>query len=325
MIAFTPANIRMWSILGSAGTFGLAALELPSIDDRSLVLTADLRNFSGLDRFGTTHPERLINVGIAEQNLVGVAAGLTNEGFSTFATTYATFASARAADPVRVNMGYMGLGVKLVGMGTGFSVGLLGATHMSLEDIAIMRSIPNMTVISPADCTETVKATLALAEYPGPAYLRLGGGVPHPVVHSKDYEFVIGKGIRLREGNDVTIVATGAVVHQSLEAATLLAADGLAVGVIDMHTIKPLDTELLDEVFETSGLVVTVEEHNIMGGLGSAVAEYKSQLRHAPPQLILGVSDFFPHAGDYSFLLEQAGLTAPQLATSIRNRLDKDA
>lgn len=325
MIEFTPANIRMWSILGSAGTFGLAALELPEIDDRTLVITADLRNFSGLDRFGTTYPERLINVGIAEQNMVGVAAGLTNEGFSTYATTYATFASARAADPVRVNMGYMGLGVKLVGMATGFSVGLLGATHMSLEDIAIMRSIPNVTVISPADCAETVKATLALAQHEGPAYLRLGGGVPHPVVHRNDYDFTIGKGIKLSEGSDVMIVATGSVVHEAVEAAKLLSADGASVGVIDMHTIKPLDTDLLDEVFETSQLIVTVEEHNVFGGLGSAVAEYKSQLRQAPPQLILGVSDFFPHAGEYRFLLEQAGLTAPQLAASIRNRLDKDA
>ena len=325
MIAFTPANIRMWSILGSAGTFGLAALDLPELDDSTLVVTADLRNFSGLDRFGVTYPERLINVGIAEQNMVGVAAGLTNEGFNTFATTYATFASARAADPARVNMGYMGLGVKLVGLATGFSVGLLGATHMSLEDIAIMRAIPNVTVISPADCTETVKAVHALANHAGPVYLRLGGGVPHPVVYREDYDFVIGKGIRLRQGNDITIVATGAVVHQSIEAAKLLEADGLAVGVIDMHTIKPLDTELLDEVFETTGLVVTVEEHNVLGGLGSAVAEYKTQRRQAPPQLILGVNDFFPHAGDYNFLIEQAGLTAPQLATSIRNRWDKDA
>ena len=325
MTNFSPANIRMWSILGSAGTFGLAALELPAIDESTLVLTADLRNFSGLDRFAATFPDRLINVGIAEQNMVGVAAGFVSEGFTTFATTYATFASARSADPVRVNMGYMGLGVKLVGMATGFSVGLLGATHMSLEDIAIMRAIPNMTVISPADCTETVKATLALAHHEGPVYLRLGGGVPHPVVHSADYDFVIGKGIRLRAGTDVTIVATGAVVHQSLEAARLLEADGVATGVIDMHTIKPLDTDLLDEVFETSGLVVTVEEHNIFGGLGSAIAEYKSGLRGSPPQLILGVRDYFPHAGDYPFLIEQAGLTAPQIATAIASRLDKDS
>jgi transketolase len=321
MIDFTPGNIRMWSILGSAGSFGVAAMEFPAMGDDILVLTADLRNFSGLDRFGTAYPDRLVNVGIAEQNMIGVAAGLVNEGFNVFATTYATFASARGADPVRVNMGYMGLGVKLVGLGAGFSVGALGPTHMGLEDLTFMRSIPNVTVISPADCTEAIKATLALADHDGPAYLRLGGGVPHAVVHRSDYDFVIGQGIRLREGEDVIIVATGSVVHQSLEAAKLLEGQGVAVGVVDMHTVKPLDKQLLDEVFETAGLIVTVEEHSVIGGLGSAVAEYKAQLKGAPPQLLLGVQDHYPHAGDYTFLVDQSGLSAPKIAAAIAERL----
>jgi transketolase len=322
MIEFSPANIRMWSMLGSAGTFGVAALELPSLNDKILVLTADLRNFSGLDRFSTTFPEKFINVGIAEQNMVGVAAGLQNEGFSTFATTYSTFASARSADSVRVNMGYMGLGLKLVGMGAGFSVGLLGATHMGIDDIGILRSMPNLTIISPADCTETVKAVTALASFPGPVYLRLGGGVPHAVVYKSDYEFKIGKGIQLRSGTDATIVATGAVVAQSLEAAKLLEAEGYSVGLINMHTIKPLDTNLLNEVFQTSRLIVTVEEHNVIGGLGSSVAEHLSKSRNEVAQLSLGILDNFPHPGEYDFLLEQAGLTAPKIAFSIRKQLE---
>lgn len=320
MTAFTRANVRTWSMLGSAGTFGLAAMGLPEINPETLILTADLRNFSGLDRFATAHPDRLINVGIAEQNMVGMAAGLCNEGFSVFATTYATFAAARSADPVRVNMGYMGLGVKLVGLGAGFSVGVLGPTHISLEDIAFMRAIPNMTVVSPADCGETVKAVEALAKYPGPAYLRLGGGVPHSVVYTEDYEFCIGKAIRLRQGDDITIIATGPVVYESLEAAKLLEAQGLRVGVINMHTIKPLDTDILQEVYAQTRLVVTVEEHSIIGGLGGAVAEHKSQFGAAPPQLIIGVRDYFPHAGDYRHLLSETGLAAPQVATSIQLR-----
>jgi transketolase len=322
MIEFSPANIRMWSMLGSAGTFGVAALELPSLNDKILVLTADLRNFSGLDRFSTTFPEKFINVGIAEQNMVGVAAGLQNEGFSTFATTYSTFASARSADSVRVNMGYMGLGLKLVGMGAGFSVGLLGATHMGIDDIGILRSIPNLTIISPADCTETVKTVTALASFSGPVYLRLGGGVPHAVVYKSDYEFKIGKGIQLRSGTDATIVATGAVVAQSLEAAKLLEAEGYSVGLINMHTIKPLDSNLLNEVFQTTKLIVTVEEHNVIGGLGSSVAEHLSKSRNEVAQLSLGIIDNFPHPGEYDFLLEQAGLTAPKIAFSIRKQLE---
>ena len=322
MVEFSSANIRMWSMLGSAGTFGVAALEIPSLNENILVLTADLRNFSGLDRFSSTFPDRFINVGIAEQNMVGVAAALENEGFSTFATTYSTFASARSADSVRVNMGYMGLGVKLVGMGAGFSVGLLGATHMGIDDIGIMRSIPNLTIVSPADCAETVKAVLALASFPGPVYLRLGGGVPHAVVYKSDYEFNIGKGVHLRSGTDVTIVATGAVVAQSLEAAKQLDEEGISVGVVNMHTIKPLDTDLLDVVIDSSELIVTVEEHNVIGGLGSAVAEHLSSKKINIPQLSLGIMDCFPHPGDYEFLLEQAGLTAPKIASSIRKYLE---
>lgn len=321
MIDFAPSNVRMWSILGTAGTFGLAALELPALNDQTLVLTADLRNFSGLDRFGTAFADRLINVGIAEQNMVGIAAGLQNEGFSTFATTYATFASARAADSVRVNMGYMGLGVKLIGLASGFSVGLLGPTHMGLEDIAFMRSIPNITVISPADGAETIKATHALATHRGPVYLRLGGGVPHPVVYREDYDYVIGTAIRLREGTEVTLIACGAAVHQALEAAKLLEVDGIEAGVVNMHTIRPLDTRLLDEVCASTRLIVTIEEHSVNGGLGGAVAEYVASLNSAPPQLILGVRGSFPHAGDYQSLLEGARLTAQALAHDIHARL----
>jgi transketolase len=319
-MVFTRASVRTWSMLGSAGTFGLSAMALPEIHPETLILTADLRNFSGLDRFASAHPERLINVGIAEQNMVGVAAGLCNEGFSVFATTYATFASARSADPVRVNMGYMGLGVKLVGMGAGFSVGVLGPTHISLEDIAFMRAIPNMTVISPADCGETVKAVQALANYKGPAYLRLGGGVPCPVVYPEDYEFCIGKAIRLRHGDDITIIANGPMVYESLQAAKLLESYGLQVGVINMHTIKPLDTDILCDAYASARLLVTVEEHSIIGGLGGAVAEHKSSFAAAPPQLIIGVRDYFPHAGDYRHLLAETGLTANQIAISILTR-----
>jgi transketolase len=199
-------------------------------------------------------------------------------------------------------------------------VGVLGPTHISLEDIAFMRAIPNMTVISPADCTETVKAVRALANYPGPAYLRLGGNVPHPVVYAEDYEFCIGKAIRLRGGEDITIVATGPVVYESLQAAKLLEAQGLRVGVVNMHTIKPLDTDMLQEVYASARLVVTVEEHSILGGLGGAVAEHKCQFAATPPQLIIGVRDYFPHAGDYLHLLSETGLTAPQIATQIQSR-----
>lgn len=312
----------MWSMLGSAGTFGLAALELPQIDPKVLVITSDLRNFSGLDRFAATHPDRFINVGIAEQNMVSVAAGLVHEGFSVFATTYATFAAARSADQVRVNMGYMNLGVKLVGMAAGLSAGLLGATHMSLEDLAVMRAIPNMTVISPADCTETVKATLALASHDGPAYLRLGGGVPHKVVFDSDYEFEIGKGVHLRRGSDVTFVGSGSVVASCVEAASILEAEGWSAGVVDMHTVKPIDTHLLETVADESKMVVTVEEHNVIAGLGSAVTEQLAGVGNPPLIVRLGVADFFPHAASYDHLVRLTGLSADGIVNSVGPKLE---
>jgi transketolase len=322
VIAFTSANIRTWSMLGSNGAFGFAALELPEIDDNIAILTADEMYFSGLERFGAKYPKRLYNIGIAEQNLVGVAAGMSKEGLNVFATTYATFASTRSCDQVRVNMGYMKLGIKLVGLTAGLSVGILGPTHCSIEDIAIMRAIPNITILSPADCTETVQATLAAARHKGPIYLRLTGGQPNHPVYKTDYAFEIGKAIRLREGEDIAIVATGAMVHASLEAARILSEQAISCAVIDMHTIKPLDEIALMETLRVK-LLVTVEEHSMKGGLGGAVAECLAGVRVKPPQLIIGIADEFKNGADYPYLLQQFGLTAPQIAQTILNKYEE--
>jgi transketolase len=303
-------------MLGSNGAFGFAALELPEIDDNIAILTADEMYFSGLERFGAKYPKRLYNIGIAEQNLVGVAAGMSKEGLNVFATTYATFASTRSCDQVRVNMGYMKLGIKLVGLTAGLSVGILGATHCSIEDIAIMRAIPNITILSPADCTETVQATLAAARHKGPVYLRLTGGQPNHPVYKTDYAFEIGKAIMLREGEDIAIVATGAMVHASLEAARILSEQAISCAVIDMHTIKPLDEIALMETLRVK-LLVTVEEHSMKGGLGGAVAECLAGVRVKPPQLIIGIADEFKNGADYPYLLQEFGLTAPQIAQTI--------
>jgi transketolase len=322
MIAYTSANIRTWSMLGSNGAFGCAALELPEIDENVVMCTADEMYFSGLERFGARFPQRFYNIGIAEQNMVGVAAGLSKEGLNVFATTYATFATTRSCDQVRVNMGYMKLGIKLVGLTAGLSVGILGATHCSVEDIAIMRAIPNITILSPADCTETVKATIAAAKHPGPIYIRLTGGQPNIPVYKADYAFEIGKAVRLREGEDIAIVATGSMVHASLEAANLLSEQGISCRVVNMHTIKPLDESALLETLPFK-LVVTVEEHSIKGGLGGAVAECLAGVRVKPPQLIIGIADDFPSGADYPHLLKQFGLTAPSIAQTILRKYDE--
>jgi transketolase len=324
MIAVSPSKIRTWSILGSAGTFGSTIRELARDRDDLYVVTADLRNFSGLERFHNENPDRLVNVGIAEQSLVGVAAGLALEGLSVFATTYATFAAARALDPVRVDLGYMRSPVKLVGMGGGLSVGILGPTHIAIEDIAAMRCIPNMTVISPADCTEIAKTVEATASYSSPVYIRIGGGVPHSVVYRNDYEFEIGKAITLEEGEGVAFVATGSLVATALEVSSNLRELGINASVTNMHTIKPLDHSCLDKLAENATVIFTFEEHSVLGGLGSAVCEYVADSDNPPRVIRIGIEDYYPHAGDYDQLIRDTGLDTTTLTNRIIKALRKD-
>ena len=323
MIAFNPMNVRIWSMLGSCGAFGQAALELPEIDDRVVVLTSDLCVFSGLERFKGKYPDRLYNVGIAEQNMVGVAAGFAREGFIPFATTYAAFASMRCADQVKVNMGYMGLPVKLVGLTAGFAVGSLGATHMSLEDVSVMRAMPNVTVLSPADCTAAVKAVVAAATCPGPVYLRLSGPMPNPIVYKGECPFEVGKANVLRDGTDVTFIATGSMVYQALKAAELLEGDGVSAEVVDMHTIQPLDVEAVSRAAGRK-LIVTVEEHSVVGGLGSAVAEQLARLPRHPRLVRVGHEGRYPLAGAYADLIRQDGLDAEGIRRRVVEQIQEE-
>lgn len=320
MIEFNSMNMRIWARLGTCGAFGQASLELPGIDDRVVMLTSDLCMFSGLERFKAKFPDRLYNFGIAEQNMVGAAGGFAREGFIPFATTYGTFASMRCADQVKVNMGYMNLPIKLVGLTSGFAVSALGATHMSLEDVAVMRSIPNMTVISPADCASVIKATMAAVKVLGPVYLRLTGNLPCLPVYKDDFEFTVGRANVLREGDDVVIIGSGNVLSAALKAAEKLAVEGVSASVVDMHTIKPLDLQAID-VATRSKLLVTVEEHSRIGGLGSAVAEVLSERSVRPPHLILGTDDHYPQAGSYTDMMAANGLTADAIYEKISRKL----
>lgn len=315
MMEINPKNARMLSMLGQRGSiFGVALPEIAARRDDLLVLTADLALLSGLGKFQTQHPDKILNLGIAEQNMVGVAAGLAKEGNCVFVTTYATFLTMRAYEQIRNNLGYMKFNVKLVGASAGLVMGMSGNTHYALEDLAIMRVIPNMTVLSPADGAEALKMAHAVCDLDGPVYIRLTGGLNCPVVHKEEYDFKIGRAEKLREGSDLVLVACGTMVFESLKAAELLSQRGLNTTVINMATLKPLDTNALDQVFAAHKAVVTVEEHSRLGGLGSAVAEYKSGLKTAPPQLMLGLEDIFPRPDEQAFLLEQAGLTAGALA-----------
>lgn len=313
----------MWSRLGSRAVFGLAALSVGEKNQKIMMLSGDLGDSSGLARFKSTFPDRFLNTGIAEQNMIGVAAGLAKEGFNVFATSFAPFLTLRSGEQIRMNLGYMELNVKAVAIGSGVSMAFLGNSHYGLEDIAIMRSIPNLTIVSPADCSEIVKVVHAAADFEGPMYIRLTGAVGNPVVYSEDYNFIFGKSITLKNGEDITIIASGSMVYESLQAANFLESNGISSEVINMHTIKPLDIEVLDKVFASSKIIVSVEEHSVIGGMGSAIAEYKSQYINSPPHLILGLPDKFGKTAEYSYLLEKYRLVGEKIAEDIINFINK--
>lgn len=318
------SKARLWSNLGSRAVFGMALLDLAECGVDFYAMSGDLVRSSGLARFQEMYPERCINMGIAEQNMIGAAGGMAKDGTPIFATSFAPFITMRAAEQVRMNMGYMQLNVKTVGLGSGLIMAQLGNSHFGIEDVAVMRAIPNITIVSPADCGEIVKAVKAITHHKGPVYLRLTGGSGNPVVYSEEYDFTIGRAITLREGEDVAIVASGTMVHTALVVAEMLAQSGASVQVVDMHTIKPLDAVCLDGLL-SHRLLVTIEEHTVCGGLGGAVAEYLAPKAKRPPHLLIGIEDRFPPTGSYTYMLQACGLTAEQIRVRIRAALDETA
>lgn len=310
-------NPRMLSRLGLNGSFGLAMTELPALHENIGVFTADLQNFSGLDRFAKDFPDRMFNVGIAEQNLIGTAAGYASEGNIAYATTYASFAAMRDLDQVSVNMAYMQLNVKLVGLTAGFSTGILGATHICTTDLAIIQALPNITILSPADGMETYKATLAAADIDGPVYLRLTGSMNNPIVYKEDFDYHVGKANVIMDGSDLAIIATGSMVAIGLEAAERLSGEGINCKVIDMHTIRPLDKDAVIEAGKI-GRVVTIEEHGVVGGLGSTICQFYNELGISTHLLNIGVPCEYTKAARYQSLLLKYGLNSDSIADRIK-------
>lgn len=318
MLKYSPINIKTWSIMGANGVIGTAVMDLPELNDKVIVMTADQCLNSGLTRFKNTWPDRFINAGISEQNMITMAGGMFKEGLMPYVTAQAPFMSMRSTDQVRVTLGYMKLGVKILGLSAGFSQGEYGATHHCINDIAIMRSIPNLTVLSPADCTATVKMILSVANSDLPVYIRLTGVTHNPIVYNEEPPFEIGKANLLKDGKDVTVFATGTMVYHSLKAADLLAEKGIDAKVYDMHTIKPLDVEAIKQACD-SKMIVTVEEGSVIGGLGGAAAEVLATRGNSPRLCLIGAQDTYIHADEYARLLEKSGLTAPQIAEKIMN------
>lgn len=293
-------------------SYGEALVELADQYPDMVVLDADLAAATKTGLFKKAHPERFFDCGIAEANMMGVAAGIAATGRRVFASSFAMFAAGRAFEIVRNSIGYPHLNVKIGATHAGISVGEDGATHQCCEDIALMRSIPGMVVMNPADDVEAKAAVKAALDYEGPVYLRFGR-LACPVFNDRNtYRFELGKGITLAEGNDLTIAATGLMVSEALTAAEMLKGDGISARVINIHTIKPLDIELILKAARETGIIVTAEEHNIIGGLGSAVAE--TVCEECPvPVVRIGVNDVFGHSGPAAELLKEFGLSAAHI------------
>ncbi len=307
--------------IATRDSYGNALVEYFDEFPNLVVLDADLAAATKTSIFQKAHPDRHINCGIAECNMMGIAAGMAAAGMIPFASSFAMFAAGRAYEQIRNSIGYPHLNVKIGASHAGISVGEDGATHQCNEDIALMRTIPGMVVLNPADDIETKAAVYAALKYDGPVYLRLGR-LAVPTVNCVDnYHFELGKGITLKEGKDITIVATGLTVSESLMAAKQLESEGIQAKVINIHTIKPIDKELLQKVAAETGKILTVEEHSIIGGLGDAVLE---ALRENPvPVYKIGIEDVFGYSGPALKLLEEFGLTAPSIVKKVKSILGR--
>ena len=301
--------------------YGKALAALANTNENVVVLDADLSKSTKTADFKAVAPERFFNMGIAEGNMMGVAAGLSTCGKVPFVSTFAMFAAGRAFEQIRNSICYPKLNVKVCATHAGLTVGEDGASHQAIEDISLMRGVPNMVVINPADDIETEAAIKAVAEMEGPCYVRLGRMAVSRVNDETNYNFVIGKGITLAEGNDVAIIATGIMVEAALEAKEELAKEGINARVINIHTIKPIDEELIIKAAKETGVIVTAEEHSVIGGLGSAVAEVVSE--NCPvPVLRVGVKDTFGESGKPNELLEKYGLTSNDIVNKVKKALE---
>ncbi len=316
-------KIKLWSTIGPRASFGMSALDLIKIFPKLMILTCDVSTSAGLDRFRKLHTNNYLDLGIAEQNLIGVAAGMASEGYNVVTTTFAPFQVIRCCEQIKVNAGYMKQKISMVGIASGLVLGNLGFTHCCIEDIGIMRSIPNINIISPADSLETIKAFEAVLKSERSSYIRITGAQNNPIVYDQDYKFEIGKALKLVEGEEVVIFSNGSLVSEAINASKELKKEKINVSVINMHTVKPIDRETIIREAKNSKLFISIEEHNIIGGLGSAIADVLSELDHHPKLIKLGISDTYSKGGSYDFLKKKHGLDKETIVNTVKKNLNE--
>ena len=310
-------NIKLWSVLGMRASFGLIALELIAKNPDLIITTSDVSTSAGLDRYKQKYPDNYIDVGIAEQNLIGISAGLSSEGFKVISTTFAPFQTLRCCEQIKVNLGYMQNKICMVGLASGLVLGNLGFTHCSIEDIGVLRSIPNIAIVVPSDPFELFKLLEEAINYKSSVYIRLTAGANTSIINSTNYNFKIGKAVEIIKGEEVAIIGCGNILGNCLEASKALIKKGINPSVINMHSIKPIDEQKILQVAKHNKLILTVEEHNIIGGLGTAVAEVLSKHNCNCKLEKLGINDFYAKGGSYSYLQDIYGLSVEKIIKKV--------
>ena len=316
---------RLWSRIGARASFGQAILDLANNDENMIAISADLGRSSGFGTLVAKHPEKFINAGIAEQNMIGVAAGFSKLGYNVYATSFAPFLSYRASEMVRMNLSYMKIPVNIVGLASGLALNFLGNSHFGLEDISIFRTFPDINIFSPADCSEIFKIVELTSKIRKPSYIRLTGGVNFPIVYEEDYDIELGKfNSVFYSGDDVHIYATGSMVYHCLEAAKLLKDVGILCKVLNVHTIRPFDSKAFSENCSNSPkLVVSAEEHFKTGGLGSLILEEINDFEGSNLSLLkVGLPNTYLESGEYEYLLKKYKLDSISIFNSIKNKIN---
>ena len=316
-MVFNEKESKQWSRMGPRAMFGQFMLDIAEKNNDLMVLSAGLRRSSGLERLKSKHPDKYLDIGISEQNLIGVAAGLARDGYKVFVTSFAPFLSMRASEQIRMNLGYMKHEVNVVALGSGLSMAYLGNSHFGLEDISIMRSIPNINISSPADCSEMGKMLNDYASNShGPSYIRLTGIPGYPAVYEKNYDYKFGVPVTLKHGKDLLILSTGSMVAQSLIAIKILNENDIDTELINVHTLKPLSDQIVEKL-KLFNRVVTIEEHSIIGGLNSIIAEKIASNCPKTNLFPIALPDAFGPTGTYNYLLDYHGLTGQKIAQKV--------
>lgn len=318
---FDISNLKILSAIGARASFGLILNDLAKTDKDLIVVTADVSTSAGLERFKTNYADRIIDVGIAEQNLIGVATGLSSVGYKSITTTFSPFQTLRCLEQIKVNLSYMSEKVIMVGLASGLCLGNLGFTHCSIDDIGALRSLPNITIISPADCYELYKSIKASLQHKNSVYIRLTGEKNLPIVYKKDYQFSIGEPIEIKKGKDVCLFSNGAILYEAIKCSESLSKKGVSVNVINVHTIKPLNKKKILKFINNKKLILTLEEHNIIGGLGSVISEIMSEEGCKTKLIRMGINDKYVNSGSYQYLINKYKLKEKYISKIILEKI----